>query len=217
MSSRGLLVSHFVSKWRSHLGILAILVLHPLSLCAQHPPVFEVFAEGGGSFLSGGSGTISLICVQSPCPTEPVEGSFSKSGRLFTGLRVRLTSHHAFEFGYSFSPNRLRVREAASSQDIGPGFNRVHNLNFNYVGYLVGRGPVQPFFTGGVGLNRFAGSNFSNGNQVAYNFGGGIDFPLIHYLSLRVELRDFLAAQPGPLEGTSHNVVPSAGIVIRFK
>jgi len=194
-------------------------LLCSFSLYGRSPPYVEAFVEGGGSFITGHSGAIPLVCIpENPtCGTEPVNGSFSKAGRIFAGLRVRATRRHAFEFGYSFSPNRLRVTEVSSSRDIGPGYNRVHNVNFNYVAYLLGRGPLQPFVTAGLGVNRFTQTDFTNGNQIGYNFGWGADISVVRGLAVRLELRDFLAAQPAPIRGTSHNVVPSAGVVIRFK
>jgi hypothetical protein len=84
-----------------------------------------------------------------------------------------------------------------------------------------------------VGANRFSGSssasagfygyvNADNGWQFAWNFGGGADLVLQRHFALRLELRDYLTGQPKPnsiigLTGTSHNIVPSAGIVFRFK
>jgi opacity protein-like surface antigen len=95
---------------------------------------------------------------------------------------------------------------------------------------------VQPFVTGGVGINRFSGpsnapaavaSDFTadNGWQFAWNYGGGADVVLRRHFALRLELRDYITGQPKPtsisgitgLTGTSHNIVPSVGIVFRFK
>jgi hypothetical protein len=56
-----------------------------------------------------------------------------------------------------------------------------------------------------------------NGWQLAWNYGGGADVVLQRHLALRVELRDYLTGQPSIFTGTSHNVVPSAGLVFRFK
>ena len=195
----------------------ATVLLFSLSLYSQTPPFAEAFIEGGGSFITGGSGTVSLVCVTPPCGTVPVAGSFSKTGRIFAGLRVRATRHHAFEFGYSFSPNHLRVTQASSPQDVGPGYNRVHNFNFNYVAYLLGRGRFQPFVSAGLVVNRFTQTSVTNGNQVGFNYGGGADISVVRNFAVRLEVRDIVAAQPAPVQGTSHDVVPSAGLVIRFK
>jgi hypothetical protein len=40
---------------------------------------------------------------------------------------------------------------------------------------------------------------------------------LQRHVALRLELRNYVSDQPLPLTGTSHNLVPSAGVVFRFK
>jgi len=196
-------------------------------------PRLEVFAEGGGSFLNNGTGQISLICPQvctpsgcTPCPTGTATSSFSKTGRLLTGARLRFTRHDAIEASYSYSPDLFSLQRA--SQSLGSAYNRVDLISFNYVRYLWVRARVQPFVTGGVGVNRFSGPsnasavlygyvNADNGWQFAWNYGGGADIVLQRHLALRLELRDYVTGQPSIITGTSHNIVPSAGIVFRFK
>jgi len=115
-------------------------------------------------------------------------------------------------------------------------------LSFNYVRYLWVRTRLQPFATAGIGTNRFRGglapvpgggpvepvqlpSGYTlsfenprdNGWQFAWNYGGGADIVLQRHVALRLELRNYVSDQPVPITGTSHNLVPSAGIVIRFK
>jgi opacity protein-like surface antigen len=83
---------------------------------------------------------------------------------------------------------------------------------------------VQPFATVGVGANHFSDpaaasglGSAGNGWQFAWNYGGGADFVLQRHFALRLELRDYVSGQPSLIEGTRHNLVPSAGIVFRFK
>jgi len=87
---------------------------------------------------------------------------------------------------------------------------------------------VQPFATIGLGTNRFSGFSSTstlaseivsrdNGYQFAWNYGGGADVVLQRHFALRLELRDYVTGQPSFITGTSHNVVPSAGLVFRFK
>jgi len=200
------------------------------------PPRLEVFAEVGGSFLNNGSGQISVgapICTGPVCPAivppeQPVTvtSSFSKTARLFTGARLRITRHDALEANYSYSPNRLAFQEGM--QTFGAAYNRVDLISFNYVRYLWIKTRVQPFATAGVGTNRFSGGPSTvpalevsvgpdNGWQFAWNYGGGADIVLQRHLALRLELRDYVTGQPNFITGTSHNIVPSAGIVFRFK
>jgi hypothetical protein len=162
-----------------------------------------------------------------------VISSFSKTGRLFAGARLRFTRHDALEASYSYSPNHYSLQEAG--QAALSGYNRVDLISFNYVRYFWAKTRLQPFVTGGLGVNRFSGpSNASavvsgyftadNGWQFAWNYGGGADLVFLRYLALRLELRDYVTGQPAAIQaygntitGTSHNIVPSAGIVFRFK
>ena len=193
------------------------------------PPRLELFAEGGGSFLNNGQ--ISPICVQvctpsgcTPCPSAT--SSFSKTGRLLTGARLRFTRHDAIEASYSYSPNHLSIQEG--TQSLGSAYNRVDLISFNYVRYLWIRTRVQPFATAGLGTNRFSGPSSAglvvsgwvkadNGYQFAWNYGAGADIVLRRHFALRLELRDYVTGQPSSITGTSHNIVPSVGIVFRLK
>jgi hypothetical protein len=213
--------------------ILLLLLAFPWARAQNPPPRLEVFLEGGGSFLNGGSGLLSiacpLVCAPAgciPCPSGAVTSSFSKTGRLITGARLRFTQHDALEASYSYSPNHFSLQQAG--QPALSAYNRVDLISFNYVRYLWAKTPVQPFVTGGLGLNRFHGPsnasavlsglvNADNGYQFAWNYGGGADLVLQRHLALRLELRDYVTGQPSFITGTSHNIVPSAGIVLRFK
>jgi len=200
------------------------------------PPRLEVFAEGGASFLNNGSGQIGLpcpVCTGPICPLvvcisfpATVTSSFSKTGRLLTGARLRFTRHDALEASYSFSPNHFSLQQG--TQPIGSAYNRVNLVSFNYVRYLWVRTRLNPFVTAGVGTNRFSGPvsasavvlglvGADNGWQFAWNYGGGADLVLQRHLALRLELRDYVSGQPSFIIGTSHNIVPSVGIVFKLK
>jgi len=197
------------------------------------PPRLEVFAEGGASILNGGSGVELVACplacpIGSPCPICPpsATSSFSKAGRLFAGARLRFTRHDAIEASYSFSPNHFSLQQG--TQSLGSAYNRLNLVSFNYVRYLWVRTALNPFVTAGVGTNRFSGPasasavlsglvGVDNGLQFAWNYGGGADLVLQRHLALRLELRDYVCGQPSFITGTSHNIVPSVGIVFRLK
>jgi hypothetical protein len=171
------------------------------------PPSLEVFAEGGGSFLRNSTLPVACpaICGPSGCVTCPPL-SFSNAARLFTGARIR-TGHDAVEASFSYSPNQLAQQ-----------YNRLEVISFNYVRYLWIRSKVQPFATVGLGTNRFSGPLASLGGfRFAWNYGGGADIVLRRRVALRLELRDYVGGQPRFFIGTSHNIVPSAGIVFRLQ
>ncbi len=223
--------------------ILLLLLALPWACAQDPPPRLEIFLEGGGSFLNGGSGSYLLRvpcpvgCTPPGCacpPSGAVTSSFSTTARSITGARLRFTRHDALEASYSYSPNVFSLQPAG--QPTLSAYNRVALISFNYVRYLWVKTRVQPFVTGGLGANRFSGpSNASavvtpfytadNGWQFAWNFGGGADLVLHRHFALRLEIRDYLTGQPKPtfisgitgLTGTSHNIVPNAGIVFRFK
>jgi hypothetical protein len=199
-------------------------------------PRLEVFAAGGASFFNKGSGQASLtcpVCTGPVCPlvvclpeSVAVTSSFSKTGRLFGGARLRFTRHDALEASYSYSPNQFSLRQG--TQFLGSGYNRVNLISFNYVRYLGLGTHVQSFATVGLGTNHFSGPSSAplvvsglleanNGYQFAWNFGAGADLVLQRRLTLRLELRDYVTGLPSIIGGTSHNVVPSVGIVFRLK
>ena len=195
--------------------IIRIIALWPLLLsftcpiaCGQAaPPSLEVFAEGGGSFLRNSTLPVACpaICGPSGCVTCPPL-SFSNAARLFTGARIR-AGHDAVEVSFSYSPNQLAQQ-----------YNRLEVISFNYVRYLWMRSKVQPFATVGLGTNRFSGPSASLGGfRFAWNYGGGADIVLRRHVALRLELRDYVGGQPRFFIGTSHNIVPSAGIVFRLQ
>ena len=193
-------------------------------------PRLEVFAEGGGSFLNKGTGEtlVGVSCPPQICLPAPalVTSSFSKTGRLFTGARLRFTRHDALEASYSYSPNHSSL--VLGTQSLGTAYNRVDLISVNYVRYLWVKTRVQPFATAGLGTSRFGGRFVAipvvsstaiavDGFQFAWNYGGGADVVLKPHLALRFELRDYVTGQPGFITGTSHNTVPSAGFVFRLK
>jgi len=117
------------------------------------------------------------------------------------------TGREAIEVSYSYSPNQI------------PQFyNHLNVFSFNYVHYFSMRSKVQPFATIGLGADRFSGP-YSGSNDLGFvwNYGGGTDIVLQRHLALRLELRDYVGGQPSGFVGTSHDIVPSAGTVFKFK
>jgi opacity protein-like surface antigen len=214
------------------LWILIMLFLSAWAFAQDGPPRLEFVVEGGASLLNGGTAHVPAICPDqicpgcTPCPPLTGTSSFSKTVRIVTGAGYRFTHHDALEASFSYSPNHLSLQEGTES--LGSAYSHVDLLSFNYVRYLTVKSRVQPFATAGLGLNRFSGPstasavyygyvNADNGWQFAWSYGAGADVVLERQVALRLELRDYVTGQPSIVTGTSHNLVPSIGLVFRFK
>ena len=86
---------------------------------------------------------------------------------------------------------------------------------------------ISPYIVGGVGFARFhSGATSVTSDQTStkavFDIGGGIDFKILPHIGLRTEVRDYYSGLPSfdlvssGLDGRQHNVVPQAGLVIRF-
>jgi hypothetical protein len=82
--------------------------------------------------------------------------------------------------------------------------------------------PVQPFLTVGGGWARYSpesGSGLNENTTNVFQFGGGSDFKIAPFLSLRTEVRDYYTGAPNIAVGFTerqHNVTAMAGLVVRF-
>lgn len=87
----------------------------------------------------------------------------------------------------------------------------------------------QPWLTLGGGYAQYeSGQKLQDGTQNTGGirihrgtlvYGGGVDVPIIRYIALRAEIRDFYSGSPQlnvPLAGGQHNVVAGGGFVLRF-
>ena len=91
-------------------------------------------------------------------------------------------------------------------------------------------GGFSPYVVGGVGVGRFSLSdtNIAGGpvpgdgsnTSFVFNYGGGVDLNILGPLSVRGEVRDYLAGTPNfgalTLNERQHNLFIGAGIVLRF-
>ncbi len=90
--------------------------------------------------------------------------------------------------------------------------------------------PISPYGFVGAGIARFhSGSTLANGlpnfgdqsaTRGAVDFGGGVDWKVFPFISVRGELRDFYSGTPrfniNVIGDKQHNVLISGGIVLRF-
>ncbi len=188
----------------------------------------EIFLQFGGSFYTGNTGFGAPILAGPPGgPFQVMPGTrrsiFSKSGRVFGGVRYWFKQKQALEFGLSYSPNILQFLTSnppvLTGESVPVQLNAT-NVAFNYVHRLGSRGRLEPFVTAGAGFGIFNGLNETE-TKFVINFGAGTDLQLSHRMLLRFEFRDFFSGEPtgGDLQapgGATHNLVPSAGLVFRF-
>ncbi len=79
--------------------------------------------------------------------------------------------------------------------------------------------PLSPYLAGGLGWGSFRSSNTSaTANKFAADLGGGLDFKVFPYISLRGEVRDYWTSAPtldftGIYHGNVNNIVVSGGAV----
>jgi hypothetical protein len=82
--------------------------------------------------------------------------------------------------------------------------------------------PVSPYLAEGLGWGSFGSTNTSaTANKFAADLGGGVDFKVFPYISLRGEVRDYWTGAPsldfpGIYHGNINNIVVSGGAVFRF-
>jgi hypothetical protein len=191
-------------------------------------PQVEVFIEGGGSVLTGGSGPSARAFMllsngQSvPDPNIIRTNSFSKAGRLLAGFRVMLSNKNALEVSYSRSPNRYTMQQRLQGVSLdGAPLEQISlavvDYNANYVRHLPWGKNLRPFVTAGAGRVEFAGLSPDVTASFGGNIGMGADVPLWNRLAARFEIRDYMSRQPDLTGGIVHNFAPTAGLAYRFK
>jgi hypothetical protein len=85
---------------------------------------------------------------------------------------------------------------------------------------------LSPYLAAGVGFARYhnnATATLPEGSstKAVFDIGGGIDIKIAPFMSFRAEVRDFYSGLPdlglaSGLSGRQHNVIPQAGLVLRF-
>ena len=179
----------------------------------------EVFILGGPTILTGEDATHFRF-------DDPITGEFTEINeqlrfdwgtQLFTGVRYYLSPVSAVEASYFYSRNKARLHFSifsSSGIDISGEIAKdwMHGGAVNYVRYLRPEGKARLFIVGGVGLIYF---DETNRNDLATNFGTGLDFRLSDKVTFRMEMRDWIVKKPF-FSGLTHNLTPSAGLAWRF-
>jgi hypothetical protein len=82
--------------------------------------------------------------------------------------------------------------------------------------------PLSPYLALGGGLAHFSRTqttNSSSTNTGVLDIGGGLDWKVARFLSLRGEVRDFYSGGPELINGLTdreHQIVATGGVVVRF-
>ncbi len=171
------------------------------------------------------------VLVGGQFPQSPVSTlTFGKSATV-QGNYARRIAHVPLVSAYVELPVIV-----ALTSDISP--SSISNLPRNYSALYVTPGLkiklapsffISPYLLGGIGVARFRGAdtvqsgapNPATTNHTAvFDFGGGVDYKIAPFISLRGELRDLYSGLPNlnlsGLDKREHNLIVSAGLVLRF-
>ena len=200
----------------SRFRVLLLFLLPALAVCSANAQKNEAAFTGGGYF--------ALSSTFSPNSATALQGSFAH--RLFKvpllGFYAELPVTGSFQSSVPFQnvPVLNLLANSYSALFITPGIRVKLAPSF----------PVSPYVAVGGGYARF-NRHFTNGttsanSTAALDFGGGLDIKIAPFIGLRGELRDFYTGDPGLLSTLGpvatllpqkqHNVVATAGIVVRF-
>jgi opacity protein-like surface antigen len=189
---------------------------------------------------------LGLFALAAPAWAQKHELAFtlgSTANDLKTALNVRTTSGRALQMNYGyrlagndavalslelhFLANPQRQVSGASfltkdfaSLYLTPGIRVKLNPN----------GWIQPYGAIGGGYALYEQSTETIGGapnpaprhltRGAFQYGGGVDIPILRWIGLRGEVRDFYTGTPAlnlaNLRGGQHNVVASGGFVFRW-
>lgn len=184
---------------RFHLALVAMLFLLFSSLAAVGQSN-EFAAEASG-----------LITTSAFNPGAGVGFQLNYAHRFFHVPLISVYGEIPFQAGFnsSFSVADL-ARENYNSYYVTPGVK----VKFA-PGFI-----VSPYLAAGVGWSHFSSTQTSaSDTQFAADWGGGLDFKVFPFVSLRLEARDFYSGVPQLTlltTGNQNNIVVSGGLVLRF-
>ena len=179
--------------------VIAVLFVG-LSSVAGYAQSNEFAAEASG-----------LLTASSYNPGAGVGFQLNYAHRLFHVPLVSVYGEIPFVAGYDSSINVADLaREDYNSYYVTPGVK----VKFA-PGFI-----VSPYLAAGVGWSHFSSTQTNaSDNKFAADFGGGLDFKVFPFVSLRLEARDFYSGVPElilPTTGNQNNIVVSGGLVLRF-
>lgn len=197
----------------------ALFFFFVVSCAAQDFERFDISLAGGGVFSSTGSSKFSTVSL---APTN--------SGLVLGTFRFRFNRMHAIEMNIAHTNNSQIFL-------IPPDNYRLKTSITEYSGAYVFSpfqfNKLEPFlFAGGGALRFYPGTTYIDNFQstfyaytqtsLAFLYGGGADYRLWRFLSLRVQYRGLLYKEPTFrvqqfVTGVKGQIAePTAGIVLRF-
>jgi outer membrane immunogenic protein len=153
----------------------------------------------------------------------------TKSGGVLAGYRYHINRWFSAEANYGYTGNTQQYFSSAGASRIQAGVHAttadiVVNLPFSLAG------KVTPYVLGGAGALVFCPTNNAGGFVMDADtqakgtavYGGGVDYSVLRYVSLRAEYRGFVYKVPDFGVSTlnpdtwTHTAQPLAGLVFRF-
>jgi opacity protein-like surface antigen len=201
----------------NRIAFLVLLIMIPAVAAAQKHEV--AFTAGA---IKSGDRTLILPPVGSLITKTGLTYQFNYANRIVDAKLVGVY----LEFPLVITPKR----DVESSNPLAP---KSYSSLFIAPGIKVKAFPIgtaSPYVFAGVGYGRFGQSEFRlddspitgsrSTNRHAFDIGGGLDMKAAPFLSIRLELRDFVSGVPKfdvtKADGQQHNVLFSGGIVLRF-
>jgi opacity protein-like surface antigen len=190
--------------------------------------------------------TLALLALSAPLWAQKHELAFtlgSTANDLKTSLAARTTSGKALQinYGYRFWGNDAVAvygefhflanpqRQVSGASFLTRDFASLYltpgvRVKFNPKGH------IQPYGVVGGGYALYEQSTTTVGgapnpaprhtSRGAFQYGGGVDIPVLKWIGIRGEVRDFFTGSPAlntPSQSIGvHNVVASGGFVLRF-
>ncbi len=165
--------------------------------------------------------------------TLDIPNEATKSGGFLAGYRYHLSPWFAIQGDYGYMRNTQKYFDPFLGEtDIQAN---VHQLTGEAVITAPSKSKIRPYGLAGVGglffrptnnlSNSFIGVGNNTGNnqtKAAFVYGGGIDFDLTRFVSLRAEYRGFVYKIPDfqipglASDAVTHLAQPSVGLVWRF-
>lgn len=199
---------------RSLSAILAFVFLSAIAVVSQEVRN-EVSVQATGFFTKDSSG-------------QGISQKTTESGGVLAGYRYRINRWLSAEANYGYNRNTQQYFTSGGAARIQAD---VHSATGDLVVNIpLSFHKLQPYVLGGGGALIFNPTNNFGGffpgadmqAKGAFVYGGGADYGITRYVSLRLEYRGYVYKAPDfglsnlTTDAWTHTALPSAGLVVRF-